>query len=406
MLEDSQNRFNYFYIHNTLGHFYKDMLDYFSDYLYPRFSYKVIGTYHKAVEYISKTEQYGRETDQPNLPAIALNPTGEFLPSDSNTTGKQLWRFPNLNPGMAAGLFDPIYQDRNIKITPGFMRLTGDVEFIMWVENVYEYLDLRLFLISIFGGIDRVIQPQYFNSFIILPPELVNYRYTNDVTGKSYVIDWESASAYSSLIKSTNLNELVVPVKIRPQLKLSSITDGSTKYGGTDKLSDWRLLCNVNYEISIPSFLVIETDYLVEKIDFELRYGSAYSRYSSFQPPLERELLSSHWNSGINDEEHTPDAWSLLEDATSSFEYTYVADFNHRYYYEVTQTDIDSTANLQITIPEEITDHRLLYINSKFGELSYGDHYNLISTTLIELTDYVELEKGMIIELYVYKIRS
>ena len=43
-------------------------------------------------------------------------------------------------------------------------------------------------------------------------------------------------------------------------------------------------------------------------------------------------------------------------------------------------------------------------VNSKYGLLNYGDHYILIdSGNAIEIRDEtVELEEGMVIELYVY----
>jgi hypothetical protein len=53
-LDRSGRRDIYFFIHNVYANFFKDALDYFSLHLYPRFEYKVVGTYDKAVEYITK----------------------------------------------------------------------------------------------------------------------------------------------------------------------------------------------------------------------------------------------------------------------------------------------------------------------------------------------------------------
>ena len=66
----------YFFIHNIYANFFKDSLDYFSLHLYPRFEHRVVATYDKAVEYITKTCQYDREMDRPTLPALILNPSG------------------------------------------------------------------------------------------------------------------------------------------------------------------------------------------------------------------------------------------------------------------------------------------------------------------------------------------
>ena len=101
----------YFFIHNVYANFFKDSLDYFSLHLYPRFEHRVVGTYDKAVEYIQKVCQYeGREIDRPQLPALILNPSGDFELADTIAGGRQLWRFPNLAPGMIKRIFDPVYQ--------------------------------------------------------------------------------------------------------------------------------------------------------------------------------------------------------------------------------------------------------------------------------------------------------
>ena len=135
-----ETRYNYFWIHNVFGHFVKDTLDYFADYLYPRFTWKVVGTYDKALEYLNKQVQYARETDQPMRPALICDPSGEF--SFDETYGKQPWRYPNLAPGFAKYMFHPIYQDQNVLITVAFSRMVGELNFIGLMSSFYEYTDM------------------------------------------------------------------------------------------------------------------------------------------------------------------------------------------------------------------------------------------------------------------------
>ena len=87
-VNEIQTRWRYHFIHNVYAHFFNDMLEYFSTYLYPRFEYTVVGTYDKAVEYLEKCQQYARETDKPLLPALILNPSGEFDNADANSGGR------------------------------------------------------------------------------------------------------------------------------------------------------------------------------------------------------------------------------------------------------------------------------------------------------------------------------
>lgn len=397
------DKYNYTFIHNVFGSFIEDTLDYFADYLYPRFAHQVVGTYDKAVEYLTKTAQYARETDKPNLPAIILNPSGEFNLDEANTTARQLWRFPNLAPGIAANMYLPIYQDKHVKVVVAFTRLKGEIELLMLLNSFYEYFDVKLFLLQIFGGEGRPIKPTQFDSFIILPSELYNYQYSNDVTGLTYTLDWESAGAYSYLVKTTNQTEQVVAGSITPEYTLRGLADASTRHGGIDSLADWRLTAQIEYTIEIPSYIILETDYLVENINFNFRYGSCYTKYEDYNVPVNVNTVVTSWDSGLSDSEHgildLPD--SATVDSTS---WTDIV-FKTRYFHEVTQDESDSTSNIIISLPETISDQRLIKLQSHSGLMSYGDHYILQNDgdEIAIIIDNVEINAGEFIEIYVYK---
>ncbi len=400
----SQTKYIYTFIHNVYADFFRDMLEYFSAYLYPRFEHTVMGTFDKAVEYLTKGEQYDREMDMPMKSALILNPTGEFTIAEGNAGGKQLWRFPNLAPGFAPRLFDPVYQDANVKVSPGFLRIKGEVELIMMVDSFYEYCDLRMLLLNIFGGTDRPIEPEFFTSFIILGSSILNYHYSNPYTGLNYNLDWSGAGASQTLVKTTGRNEMVLPVKIKPQITLSSLSDASTRYGGPDSLPEWRLNATLNYEVELPTWLILESDYLAEHIRLEVRYGSAFSEYDLTQsPPINRQFYSYDWDWGLDETSHST---LNLRDSTSCEPYVTDAVFSTRYYYVITQAEIDSTSStINITIPETVSNRNFLMVWSYAGEMSYKDHYDIIDsgTTLAIRKDTVNLRSRQIIELYMYK---
>lgn len=374
------NKYHYTFIHNVFGAFIENTLDYFADYLYPRFAHQVVGTYDKAVEYLKKEEQYGREGDKPDLPAIILNPSGEFNLDEAISTAKQLWRFPNLAPGLAASLYLPIYQDSNIKVVVAFTRLKGEIELLMLLNSFYEYFDVKLFLLQIFGGEGRPIKPVYFDSFIILPDELYNYRYINDITNESYILDWDSAGAYEFLVKTTNRNEQVVAGKIKPQYTLRGLSDASTRHGGIDSLADWRLSAQIEYEIEIPSYIILESDSAIlpgeGSISMEYGYGSCYTKYDEYNVPI------------------------ATGNAVSGEEFV----FKTRYFHQVTQAESDSTSDIIIDLPETISDKKYIKVQSYAGLLNYGDHYILQNNgnELAIIMDHVEINAGEFIELYIY----
>lgn len=423
----SQIREQYQFIHNVFANFFKDSLDFFSTCIYPRFQYRVVGTYDKAVEYINKQCEYGRETDRPMLPALILNPSGEFLPADANAGGRQTWRYPNLSPTFTKRLFNPIYRDDRVVVYPGFIRIKGEIELLMLLNSFYEYCDLRMLFINTFGGLDRIIYPRFFSSFIILPQSFINYTYRNQYSGQSYQLDWFSANASEELVKTIASEELVLPLNVKPQYALTSLSDGSNRYGGTDGIAEWKLSATVNYEIEIPNYMVLESDYLVEHVDLELRYGSAFSAYNDYQPPDNRILYDFSWSWGLTPEVDNPDKeWLNPADATCVVTTTGDFVYETRYFHVVTADEAatcDTTNNIYIDLPEQIVDPKILIVNSKDGALNYGDHYYIIDNgwTLVIRTGDVQrdtwescppvtrevpwicLEEGWILELFVYK---
>jgi hypothetical protein len=391
------------------------MLEYFSTYLYPRFEWRVVSTYDKAVEYIEKIKQMGREPDMPMKPALILNPSGDFNFDESGHGAKQPWRFINMAPGFTSRLYQPIYQDENIKVVPGFQRYKGEIEFLALCTSFYEYCDLRVYLLQMFTGADRYISPRFFNSFIILPQELLDYEYTL-LDGTKYKIDWQSSGAQCQLVKTINKDMMVFPCTIHPRLKLTGMTEASTKLGGLDKLADWRLTFNVEYEIEVPTFLILISDYLAENINFQIMYESCYTENDLTEmksPPEYMNQMSTHWDAVITGNEDicgdntTPSVAGIqvvLPDKADIVQDRQILE-STRYYYVVDST-ADLSVNIVINLPEVIIDSKLLLLYSKYGNLPYGDTYqiNQEGTELTIFTSKVSLQGGDILEIYIYKI--
>jgi hypothetical protein len=389
-----------------------DTLDYFAEYLYPRFEWRVISSYEKAVEYINKKILLERESDQPMKPSLILNPSGDFDFDEAG--GKQPWRFPNLAPGMVKYLFSPIYQDQNVIITPGFSRIKGEMEFMALLSSFYEYCDFKMLLGLIFAGKDRYIYPQWFNSFIILPQEIYDYEYVNPYTGVSYTIDiWGSENR---LIKTTNKTEVVFPFRILPRYKLTGMSDGSERFGGTDKLPEWKLNFTLEYEVEIPSFLVLETDYILKDFKVNIGYDSCYSSneaYNSDEIPVNiqtftGEMIYYDSTSGLEIDLDSPYAVPIDQgpdhmNITNKKELV----FNTRYFHIVTQEEADSTTTVDFTLPEQILpkDSDLLRVQGRYGALTYKDHYSISDDGLDIIIDksHVTLKKDDVLELYFYK---
>ena len=395
----NENVTNYYYINNVFADFYKATLDYISDGFGPRFTNIVMGTYDKAVQQISNKDNNGnRELDKEQLPLIVLNPSGEFTLSE--TGGHQSYRFPNIAPGFINRWYSPIYQDENVMITPGYSRIKGEIEVIFLLNSFYEFCDVRMLLLHGFNGLNRITYPFLFNSFIIIPEALYSFNYTNDVSGDDYILDWETAGATERLIKSINSEEIIYPVNMKPMFKMTGMSDGSKKYGGTDELAEWRLVCTFEYEIEIPSYLYFVSNYLAKSLEVNIKLGSAYSYYSTNSAPVNVLRFERTWEY----DDVTLETPELTSDVTTDLPDLI---FKVRYYHVITETDLLDENYVTINSPEEITDQKLIKVFSNEGEYIYDYHYKIKGDQIILQREYVtSLEEDQIIDIFVYREES
>jgi len=155
------------FAHQVLGNVYYCFLEYLSKEIYPRFKTKTIGTYHRAIDYLLKSDT----ESVTKLPAICLDPSTPFTFEEKSNT---LWRTP-VAAGLVTRLFDPIYRDSNIILTPGFVRCASTVEIYTWFDSIYEQLDFNMRCLQLFRGLNRWFKP--FGMEVFCPvPEKVYYQ--------------------------------------------------------------------------------------------------------------------------------------------------------------------------------------------------------------------------------------
>ena len=243
---------NQFFVHNVFGNFFRGVLDWFGDDFYPRFNYKVIGTYDKSVEFFNKKKELGHEVDTNLLPSVTLDPNLDFSPEER--AGRFLWQYVTLDPGLGFRLNNYIdLKEQDITITPVFTRYQGTFELIFWMSSVYELLDFRTMLLQFCGGFSRWIRPKYFWSYIILPDEIDQFR-----DDKNIPIDWGNTNCTMILIDTIKKYKRAVPLALDAIWKLDSFNDNSTKYGG-DKIAEYKLSATFTYECNVPTYMVLNT---------------------------------------------------------------------------------------------------------------------------------------------------
>lgn len=255
------------YVHNCFASMFHGILNWISDEFYPRFQYKVVTTYDKAVEFFTKKKENIDGQVQTNvLPCISLDPVLDF--SNEERAGRFLWMFENLDPNRGKNLFSSInLRDQGVSITPIFTRYQGTIELTSWFASIYELIDFRVKLIQYCGGYQRWIRPKFFWTHLILPKELVEFE------GPDGKLDWSHTNRQIITLETTNTKEYAYPFLLNAIWRLDSFSDASNKMGA-DLVSEWKLNASFTWEAMIPTFIRVD-NYDWEKFKIVVNIGTA-----------------------------------------------------------------------------------------------------------------------------------
>ncbi|MCK9556213.1 hypothetical protein M0R36_10445 [bacterium] len=252
------------FISNILGTFHQSMLDFFLDVFYPRFKIGIMTTADNTIFQITKYyENMGREITGIPLPCVSLDPTGDL---DNDERTNYLWRYSNFGGGFGGHLYDPIYEDEYVKITPVYNRYKGTYTVYMFLSSMDEMLDMKLKLIQYFGGKDRYFSPDYIHSYLHIPAPIVEYRYVNDVLNIDQQLAWNTSLLEKRLFRVIAKDVYAHPITLNPLIRMSGTPSPSAnKFGDSNNIPDYRLETTFEYEMDLPVHLVTRVDY---KFDF------------------------------------------------------------------------------------------------------------------------------------------
>lgn len=274
------------YVHESFSSLFHGMLNWFSTIFEPRFAYKVISTYDKAVQFFRSKQTARDGTIQTNiLPSITLDPNLDF--SNEERSGKFFWMYKTLNKmGNRPFAYKVNLKDQGVTISVNHTRYSGTCDVTFWLSSIYELFDFRSKIIQFCGGTGRWIRPEFFWSHIILPEEIVKFGRPDD--GKP--LDWSATPLEIIQLSTTNTKEYALPYPLNAIWRLDSLSDGSTKYGA-DQLTEWRFTATFTWEANIPTFLRLDNySYHNMKPTSHIHITPAYSS----QPLIDRiELVDS-----------------------------------------------------------------------------------------------------------------
>ena len=262
---------NTVFVHQCFMSLFNGILNWVGDVLYPRFKYKVITTYDKAIEvFTKKMQNKDGMTQSPFLPALTLDPMLDF--SNEERAGRFLWMFKNLDS--SSRMWNKIkLTDQGVSITPMFTRYQGTIELTCWMTSIYDLIDFRTTLIQYCGGYQRWIRPELFTTHLILPKPLI------ESSGPEGRINWDGINPEIITLTTTNTQEYALPFRLDAIWRLDSFSDATNKMGG-DQIAEYKCTANMTWECNIPTFIRIENyQYPIETISMNVGLTPTQAKY-------------------------------------------------------------------------------------------------------------------------------
>jgi len=381
-----------FYINNGLMTVYQGIFNWFIQDYFTDFKYKTMSTHDKAIEELKQyacdanTSGSGELVDAIPLPAISFNPLGDILP-DPNFL--HLWRFRQIGvPGVNAFIRPYEYEDEYFAYSIIRTKFKGNLEMIIWLESVYEYIDHKVMLQMWFhGGNNRRVRIDHIDTNIIIPADIIETAY------QGFQYDWSNTGLRNELIKVLNQDKYFLPLKMSPQIWLTSLSDASVVYGGDD-IANYKLQLTMEYDVDLPTYIVIRNAEKMEniKITFDTDIATSSKDYQIEIPPddpdntetYEPENNNDIWPENVKGPEqpkyipkqtqpylHIPaQALRICDNSTFEFKKALAYQFPN---------DVLSVDNHTINLDGEVVDDpdKIIVGHRKIGELIYGNTYEL-----------------------------
>ena len=229
--------------------------------VYNKFKHVFIGSFNKAVQYIEqlKTDptiisEGGFYTKKPFL---VFTP-GLEQPVEATDW---LWNYTTMHPYMAYWNRPPIMFEDGTLLALTTRRMQGNIDLKIFVDSLPEEHDIHMAFLNFFRGLNHVVPMNMITLNFCLSDKIKMLTDENE----EIVLDLNHSNISHKLIKTTGRSEYVMPIAATPTLRLTSLSDSSTFYGGND-LAEFALSGSLQYELEIPANLNLHTNMQVINI--------------------------------------------------------------------------------------------------------------------------------------------
>jgi len=334
----------------------------------------VCGNYSKVLQYV--LDYKTRNLDSPVYPIVS----GTFQLTTLDEKTDFNWRHGTRGTTYFSSLMhDPIFEDPHVQITPVYSRHMGTSEVIVMAHSSPELQDFHMVTMQWFDLNRWFLLPE-FETNLLIPVELIMYQYKNDPGSYQYIIDWAGTELDQQLIRSMDQTHYVFPLKSKPMIRIASISEGTTYYGGGE-LDDHRLNITFEWDIELPAFITLNTDYKIDDIKTVIMI-----------------------NGEIDSDFDYPDTGGTISLGDSLIENMQVTHSYLTFHNIVIPEDLDKDQTIDLALPLPVTPNRKIVIVSYWGPMQEDDEWSFVDDSTIRLGNgHIKFNKDDYIQVFYYE---
>ena len=364
--------------HVHLSSYIRMFMDYLNTQVYAgEMENLIVGNYNKTLRYLNDYKT--RNLDNPLLPLLSGTFQLTNLDEKTNHTWKHMARNQNY---LASRLYKSVYEDDHVMLNVIFERFMGTSEVILIAHSSPQLQDYQFLSMQWFDLNKWFVMPR-FDTRLLVPVEMIDYNYVNEAINDQYTVDLGPVTN-SELIRSMDQQHFVFPIKSRPMARLTSVSDGTTFYGGAE-LPAFRLNLTFEWDIELPAYVVLHTDFKIDHIKKRIMVNGEIT--TDFVEPDDPGLKSTQGPSIIKLGD------SIIEDGKMAYQIRVRHDI-------VIPEDHNDHVDFDLALPEPKGNNYLVLV-SYWGVMREDYEYSMKDDSTITIK--VRFNKDDYISVYYYE---
>lgn len=242
-----------FNTHNIMATFFKSVKDWMKE-VYPDQETIDVQLFDNQIRSIRDNNHEGMKKQKKSFPFIIIEPDLSLQMDDRTPF---FWKYEPYNKGTQKDINQQVFKNDYIQIYPSMNTLKGNLNIHFLWDSIYQLFDQSVILHQYFqnANLGRVNEYYDFDFDVEIDSNLFNLHYLND-QNEEVKLEWTEGSGLTKLDLIQSEYKYIKYFRTKPRFKAVSLSD-SSQYKQKLQSNEFRLILNLEFEVSLPTMFTI-----------------------------------------------------------------------------------------------------------------------------------------------------